>query len=468
MALRTITQKRGVDWITISLYLSLVIIGWLMLNAATYDVDNNLALFDLNTTIGKQTLWVGLSLVTFISVLVIDWKFWFSVSYFIYIGAIILLILVLLVGTEIKGAKSWFIIGSFSLQPAEFAKLGCCLALSSYLSFFNTKLKEFRYQLASFAIIFLPMMLILLQPDAGSAIVFLSFFILLFREGLNPLYLVVSLSLLLIFIFSLIFEPEAVLLAVLFVSSVIFYFNQSKKLAWIVALGFLALGSFYFYRSGFVVWTIGINAVVFLGFVIYMFLQRKTTLVTLMVGISILATSFAYGSRYLFENALERHQQDRINVWLRPSMCDPQGSLYNIIQSKLAIGSGGLEGKGYLKGTMTKYNYVPEQSTDFIFSIVGEEQGFIGSLGIILIFLFLLIRITIIAERAKNNFVRNYAYGLAGLIFFHFFINIGMTMGLMPVIGIPLPFLSKGGTSLLVFSIMMGILIKMDTARFRG
>ena len=467
MVLKTITQKRGVDWIIISLYLSLVIIGWLMLNAATFDVDNEYAFFNLNTTIGKQTLWIGVSLAAFLSVLVIDWKFWFSISYFVYIGAIILLILVLLLGTEIKGSKSWFVFAGLSLQPAEFAKLGCCLALSSYLSFFNTNLNEFRYQMSSMAIIFLPLFFILLQPDAGSALVFLSFFIPLFRGGLHPLYFLVSISLLVIFIFSLIFEPNAVLLAALLVSIVIFYFNLEKKPFWLLGPLLLSLLSLYFFEKGFILGTIIYNFTLFAGFVVHRFLERKTWLVALTISISILATAFAYGSRYLFENTLEPHQQDRINAWLRPSMCDPQGSLYNIIQSKLAIGSGGLEGKGYLKGTMTKYNYVPEQATDFIFSIVGEEQGFIGSLGIIFIFLFLLIRITIIAERAKNKFIRYYSYGLAGLIFFHFFINIGMTMGLMPVIGIPLPFLSKGGTSLLVFSIMIGILIKMDTARYR-
>ncbi|CAG0899187.1 unnamed protein product, partial [Cyprideis torosa] len=287
--------------------------------------------------IGKQTLWLGIAIGTFVIVYVVEWEFWNSFAFPIYAVTIVLLILVLLVGTEIKGAKSWFSLFGMSFQPSEIAKFTTALAVSSFLSSYKTDIKNRNTLLIALGLIGLPMVLILLQPDAGAA----------------------------------------------------------------------------------------------------------------------------------FENLLEPHQQDRINVWLRPEKSDPRGSRYNIIQSKRAIGSGGLKGKGFLQGDMTKLNYVPEQTTDFIFSTVGEEQGFIGSVGVIFLFTLLLSRIVIIAERAKNAFIQNYAYAVAGILFLHFFVNIGMALGLMPVIGIPLPFLSKGGSALLGFTIMISVLLRMDMARFR-
>jgi rod shape determining protein RodA len=221
------------------------------------------------------------------------------------------------------------------------------------------------------------------------------------------------------------------------------------------------------YLNGFLNYGLLIAAVVFIGFSIWYLIDRKYSFLAVVTAPVALAIVLSFASSYTFNNILQPHQQDRINVWLRPTKCDPYGSLYNIIQSKVAIGSGGIQGKGFLKGEMTKLNYVPEQSTDFIFSTVGEEQGFLGSFMVIFLFTVLLIRITMIAERGKNKFIRYYAYSVASIIFVHFFINIGMAMGLMPVIGIPLPFLSKGGSSLLGFSIMIGVLLKMDQARLR-
>ena len=244
-------------------------------------------------------------------------------------------------------------------------------------------------------------------------------------------------------------------------------FNKYKPFRAGLLLLVVASMSITVYLNGFHNYGLLIAAVVLIGFSIWYLIDRKSSFLAVVTTPVALAIILSFASSYTFNNILQPHQQDRINVWLRPTKCDPYGSLYNIIQSKVAIGSGGIQGKGFLKGEMTKLNYVPEQSTDFIFSTVGEEQGFLGSFMVIFLFTVLLIRITMIAERGKNKFIRYYAYSVASIIFVHFFINIGMAMGLMPVIGIPLPFLSKGGSSLLGFSIMIGVLLKMDQARLR-
>ncbi len=460
-------KSKGYDWVSLSIYFSLLIIGWLMLYAAVYNEETPYAFLDFSSTIGKQTIWVGISLVVLICTLVIDWKIWNTFAYPIYMISILLLIGVLIIGTEIKGAKSWFTFSGFSIQPSEFAKFATALAISSFIAYHKSNIQNFRTMLTSMGLFGLPMILILLQPDAGSAMVFLSFFILLYRRGISSFYFLLGFSLILIFILSLIFGPIIVSIDTILVGLLFLMLSHHGNKKWrntmLKVVGILLM-TFLLYN---------INPLFALGlasfaFVIYFFVQfrnRNLRLVTLVGFGVVLAVLFGMGTSYAFDNFLEPHQQDRINVWLRPELCDPQGSLYNIMQSKMAIGSGGFQGKGFLEGTMTKFNYVPEQTTDFIFSIVGEEQGFIGGLGIILLFTILLVRITVMAERAKSPFIQNYAYCVAGIIFVHFFINIAMTMGLMPVIGIPLPFLSKGGSSLLGFTLLIGTLIRMDGDR---
>ncbi len=459
-------RKAGIDWITLSVFFSLLIVGWLMLYAATY-VEGSKSFIEFNSPIGKQTIWVFISVLVFLIVQLIDEKIWNSLAYIIYAGSIFLLLLVLVLGTEIKGARSWFVFSGFSFQPSEIAKFGTSLALASYLSFYRINVKSMKYMMGAIGIIMGPVVLILLQPDAGSAVVFSSLFIVLYRSGISSVYYIIAGFLFFIFIGSLVYSFEAITLLSLLSGSAVLIFNKYKPLRAGLLILILATMSIAIYHNGYQLYGILIAALALIGFSIWYLIQRKSSFLAVVATPVALAIVLSFASSYTFNNILQPHQQDRINVWLRPTKCDPYGSLYNIIQSKVAIGSGGIQGKGFLKGEMTKLNYVPEQSTDFIFSTVGEEQGFLGSFMVIFLFTVLLIRITIIAERGKNRFIRYYAYGVASIIFVHFFINIGMAMGLMPVIGIPLPFLSKGGSSLLGFSIMIGVLLKMDQARLR-
>lgn len=464
---RSITTQKGFDWITLTIYLSLVFIGWIMLYATTLDHNAEIGIPTFDSPIGKQTIWIGISLFVFICVLAMDWTFWHTLAYPIYGVTLVLLVAVLIFGAEIKGAKSWFAFGSISFQPGEIAKLGTALALASYLSYYKSSLKDTKSFLITMGIIFIPIILVLLQPDAGSGLIFLSFFILLYRVGLSNAYYIIGISFVLTFIFSLIYNPLIVGTGIAIIASLPLVANLSKKR---MMIGLTLINVFLFIAGIFVGrWELiaGTIGFIFFSLCVYNWRLRKEQLSIISIFSVIILSSFSFISKYAFDNVLEPHQQDRINVWLQPEKCDPRGSLYNITQSKLAIGSGGFGGKGFLKGTMTSLNYVPEQSTDFIFSTIGEEQGFIGSLGVIILFSLLLIRITIIAERAKHKFITYYAYGLAGIIFVHFFVNIGMTMGIMPIIGIPLPFISKGGSSLLIFSIMIAILLKMDLSRYR-
>jgi len=468
MSRRDTAGLRNIDWQTFSLFLALVAIGWLMIYTVSFSREWN-AGGDINffdTSSGKQTIWVGISAVVFAVVFMIDWKFWQTFSYLIYGIAIVLLIAVLFAGTEIKGARSWFGFGGFSFQPSEVAKFGTCLALSAFLSYYRTNLKELRSQLLALGLLILPIGLILLQPDAGSAIVFFSFLVVLYREGLSPNYYVTGAFCATVLVLGLIFSPLYIVIG-LSLLGVLILANQFKDSRYTV-LGAIALIGLVGFAIAYER-TVEPMAVALLAFAVLGFIQWKNKRGRLVsvLGLAVVVgagLSFAAGFAY---NALKPHQQDRINVWLKPDKADPRGSLYNLHQSKLAIGSGGLTGKGIFKGTLTKLNYVPEQSTDFIFCTVGEEQGFIGSVGLVVLFTLLLIRITNIAERQRSNFSRHYAYGVAGILFIHIFINIGMTMGLLPIIGIPLPFISKGGSSLLGFTVMIAVLLKLDSHRYK-
>lgn len=459
------TAERSFDWITFSIYLSLVTIGMLMLFSTEQATLADI--IDYTTVIGKQAIWVGISLAAFVVALTLNWRNWDVLSYPIYIIAILLLLGVLFFGTEIKGSTAWYTFGGVSFQPAEFAKLGTAIALSSYLASYNADLGNKKTLLITAGLVFLPIGLILLQPDFGSAMVFFSFFILFFRQGLSPVFYVAGIMMALVFVFSIMYEPWIVLIGLLMLSLLILLSRKYNNLILIgITAGlFLIAGAGNYF--GVLRETSALLGVAVVG--ISFWINNKTNRQLIFAGLPILTflVLFAFGASYTFNNVLLPHQQERINVWLRPDLTDPQGARYNIIQSQLAIGSGGIQGKGFMNGNFTRLNYVPEQNTDFIFSTVGEEQGFIGSISVIFLYVLLLIRITNIAESAKSKFIMNYAYGLAGLLFLHFFVNIGMTMGIMPVVGIPLPFLSKGGSSLLIFSIMIGMLLRMDLARYK-
>lgn len=456
-------KGRPFDWITFSIYISLVIVGWLMVYASTVDQDAVRTFsggFPLD--LARQGIWVMVALIVFLVSYLIDAKFWVTFAYPVFGITLFLLVLVLIFGTTIKGATAWFQFAGFSLQPSEFAKIGAALALSAYLSHYKTDLRRFKYQAVAIGMITLPMLLILLQPDAGSALVFISLFILLFREGMPPGIYLVGFAALILFITALLFSFLQVVAGILVVSLAVML-NSLNKIRYLwVFNALLAASALVFLWIGLLVPAIWVYSAALVVLLAFHWMERNERLVVGILPAILLSGAFAFSAQYLFNNVLKPHQQDRINVWLQPDKCDPRGSLYNVLQSKVAIGSGGLQGKGYLEGTMTKLNYVPEQSTDFIFSTIGEEQGFIGSLGVIILFVVLILRIIMIGERSSTRMYRHFAYAMAGYFFIHSFVNIGMTMGLVPIMGIPLPLISKGGSSLIAFSIMMGILLRMD------
>ena len=465
MGRKKIIDQRGFDWITFAIYFSLMVIGALSLYSVLYDQDDPYSFFNLNTSIGKYSIIVLVSFSFFLVAYVIDWKFWSTFSYPIYILSIILLLAVLIFGTEIKGSRSWFNLFGFSFQPSEFAKLGTALAISSYLSNYKNELSDIKSILRASGMILLPMFLILLQPDAGSAIIFTSLLILFYKAGFNPLFYIISGIFTSTFIFTLVYNPQLVSFGALLLSLIIFTFIYSKnKYLYIISIAIITVSIYiYIEQSKLIIIGLLILTMIIISFLHW--LKNRENTIVLIPTTAIIIVLLSFVTNYTFFNILKHHQQDRINVWLNPEKSDPRGALYNVLQSKTAIGSGGIEGKGFLEGVMTHLNFVPEQSTDFIFSSIGEEQGFIGVVSIVVLFLLLLLRIIVIAERGKNKFTTYFAYAFAGYIFIHFFMNIGMNMGLVPVIGIPLPFISKGGSALMVFSIMLGALLKMDAER---
>lgn len=410
------SRVSSIDWMSLSLYLILMLLGWVMIYSAVYD-ENHSSIFDMSQRYGKQLLWIILSLFLGAVILMIDAKFFNVFAYPIYTFVMLMLVGVLLFGSTIAGSKSWFQIGGFAIQPAEFAKFATALALASYLGKLNRDLSLWKTRLTAFAIIGLPAVLILAQYDTGSALVFTVFILVLYREGMSGALMVIG-----------------GIAAFLFVLTL--YFGQ-----WYVIGGLAVL--------------FGISLLM---------IRRNRSNITKMLAILVVGVAFVFSVDYAFEKILEPHQRTRINVLLGLEK-DLMGAGYNVNQSKIAIGSGGFTGKGFLQGTQTKYNFVPEQSTDFIFCTVGEEWGFMGTTTVILLYLLLLSRLIILAERQRSAFSRIYGYGIASVLFFHFAINIGMTIGLVPVIGIPLPFISYGGSSLWAFSIMFFVFLKQDANR---
>lgn len=406
----------NIDWIIILIYLALCTIGWFNIHAAVYNPLHP-SMVDMSTNYGRQFLFIITAIILGAVILLLDNKFFSAFSPVFYGITILLLILVLFIGRNVGGNQAWIAIGSFRLQPSEFAKFSTCLLLAKYLSSTNLKLTELKTIAISGIIIIIPMALIMLQPDTGSALTFTSLVFVLYREGLSGYFLVVAGLFIVLFVLSLLFN-KFLIIGILLVIAILLIANKKKNRAFITTI------------------VIG----------------------TVMSVIFIFCVDFAY------DNVLQSHQRNRIDVILG-KINDPRGQGYNLNQSKIAIGSGGLWGKGYLQGTQTKYDFVPEQSTDFIFCTVGEEWGFAGTFVVISLYVFLLIRIINLAEKQRSSFTRIYGYGVASILFFHFFINIGMTIGLVPVIGIPLPFLSYGGSSLWSFTILLFILLRLDSNR---
>lgn len=457
---------RKFDWISFAIVISLVIIGLMMIYAAGYQPDSVVPFF--STQAGKQSIFVMATFMILTLTQLIDWKFWSGVAYPFYFFTIFLLVLVLILGTTVNGSTSWFALGWFNLQPAELAKMGTVMALASFLGHHRTRMSDTRDLMIASGIILLPMALVLAQGDAGSALVFFSIFIVLFREGLAIWVPVLFFVMAILFVLTLKYDVWVVLPLLMLAGSIFLMGGLKRTQAQVlISIGVFVL-SIVFSILGYLSAVIGLAALFLVYATVESVMARQTRQVILLTTGIILLFGFAYTSSYLFTNVLEPHQQDRINVWLKPQDCDPRGSLYNILQSKIAIGSGGLTGKGFLHGTMTKLNYVPEQSTDFIYSIIGEEHGFIGSIAVITLFMILMLRMIDIGERARMPFIRHYAYGVVGIMFTHVVINIGMTMGIMPVIGIPLPFISSGGSSLIGFGMLVGVLLSMDSSWLRS
>lgn len=409
----------NIDWITVIIFLVLVFSGWLNIYASAFnELHSNV--FDFSMQYGKQMMWIIATLSIAFVILLIDPKFFTAFSIPIYIIFILLLAGVLVLGTEIKGAKSWYQFGSFGLQPTEFVKFATSLALAKFLSARNTRVEESSNYFIIGIILGLPMLLILMQPDVGSMLVYMAFMFVLYREG---------------------YLPDIILWLVLFVI-VLFSITMLMNKFIVIALIFSLCSLFYIFIR-----------------------KRKREIITL-ISVFVFCAGFVLSVNYIFEDVLSPHHKDRINI-LYGKQVDPQGIGYNVNQSKIAIGSGGFFGKGYLQGTQTKYDFVPEQTTDFIFCTVGEEWGFVGSVTVVMLFVVLLMRLVYMAERQRSHFSRVYGYCVLSIIFLHFIVNIGMTVGLIPVIGIPLPFFSYGGSSLWGFTILLFIFIKQDAHRLQ-
>ena len=463
--------NRNIDWATFSLYLGLVMIGGITIYSVGYVKGQ--ALFELSTPGGKQMIWALISFVALGVIILIDWKFWQTFAYPFYGLTLLSLVAVLLFGVEIKGQVSWFTIGGSTIQPSEFAKFGTILAMAAYLSSATANLRNLNSQLICFALMFAPIVLILLQPDLGSAIVFLSFFIVLYREGLSSGYYLLGIAVITFFILGVIVEVHQLIWiglaasGALWLGSILF----KKTPLYIGVVGLAGLTLWYLARMEyFDVKIILLLAVaLFAGLGIYYTIQQSIRFPALLLATLVFCGVIANASNYIYyNNVLPSHQISRIKVWLHPQDADPLNEMYNLNQAQMAISSGRLTGKGLLEeATMTRLNYVPEQSTDFILSAIGEEQGFVGIATVIILFLIFMLRIVFLAERQRSTFSRIYAYSFAGIIFIHVFVNVGMTLGLAPVVGIPLPFISKGGSSLLSFTIMLGVLLKLDSNRFK-
>ncbi|MFM9027542.1 MAG: rod shape-determining protein RodA [Bacteroidota bacterium] len=415
-------EQKGVlqnlDWVLVGIYFLLIFIGWLNIYAAVYN-DEHTSILDLSQNYGRQAIWLIGAVIIALMVVVTDGKFYAAFSYPIYGFMILLCLSTFAFAKNVKGSYGWIDIGSFKLQPAEFAKFAANMALAKYLSTLGIRIQDVRTKIISVLIIGIPALIVLLQNDTGSALVFSSFIFVLYREGLSGNVLLLGFLMVVLFVLALLVK-KAILIGIIVGIALLFYLLVKKS---------------------------------------------RRNLLIILAGASI-TSGVVLAVDYTYTNILQEHQRTRIDVLLGKEN-DLKGAGYNVNQSKIAIGSGGWFGKGFLNGTQTKFDFVPEQSTDFIFCTVGEEWGFFGSSLVIGIYLFLLVRIIMIAERQRSQYSRIYGYGVASILFFHLMINIGMTIGLAPVIGIPLPFLSYGGSSLWSFTILLFIFIKLDAYRLQ-
>ena len=484
MAYKKDSIFKKVDWWTVLLYLLLVICGWFSICGASYDYGEP-NFFDFGFRSGKQLIWIACSLGLASVILSLDHRFFDTYAFLIFGILLLLLFATIFNPHEIKGSKSWIVLGPVSIQPAEFAKFGTALALAKFMGEFTYSMANRKHMIATLAIILVPMFLIIMQKETGSALVYMSFFLMLYREGMPGAILFTGVCAVVYFIVGIRFSIEpmadgitpwgefAVLsLIIILTSGLIWvYCKTARKLAMMVlgvGVSGIILGMlFSFYVIPFNMVYMLLVMIVVLFFTMIVFFLRERLYSFLYISVFVIGSAaFLFSTDYVFSNVLEPHQKVRIEVLLGMKD-DPSGAGYNVNQSKIAIGSGGLTGKGFLNGTQTKLKYVPEQDTDFIFCTVGEEQGFLGSAAVLLLFTALILRIIHLAERQTSRFGRVYGYCVMSIFFFHLFINIGMVLGLTPVIGIPLPFFSYGGSSLWGFTILLFVFLRIDAGRER-
>jgi rod shape determining protein RodA len=448
----------------------MVIVGWFNIYAAVFNEERS-AMLDFSQRYGKQFVWIIAAIVIAVFVVIIDSRFYFFFSWFIYGILMLMLLLVLLFGTEINGARSWFEFGNFSLQPSEFAKFGTALALAVYLSSKRHDLTKFNIFIPAVGIILLPAFLTALQPDMGSTVVYFALFLVLFREGMSPYIFVTGLLMLILFFLTLLVNNLYLTIALILTGFFLLWFATRKwKLVTAGALIFMIIAGILYLLDFYLIKSLGTELVLLIALILAgplyaLYIYSKKAIPVLVIYL-FLACSILYVNSvdYVFNNVLPVHQKDRVNILLGLKS-DPHGTGYNVNQSIISIGSGGFLGKGFLQGTQTKFKFVPKQSSDFIFCTVGEEWGFLGSFVVIAMYLTLLLRLIFLAERQRSVFSRIYGYGVVSIIFTHFFINIGMAIGLVPVIGIPLPFFSYGGSSLWSFTILLFIFLRLDASR---
>jgi len=481
MAYTNDSMMKSVDWVTVVIYLALVTLGWVSICGASYDYGE-MDFFSMDTRAGKQLLWIGCSLGLGFIILMLEDKIYDWFAYVFYGAMMILLLITPFVAEDTKGSYSWLKFGPVSLQPAEFAKFATALALAKFVGMNQFTMGRLKYSLPAVGMILLPMVLIVLQRETGSALVYLAFFLMLYREGMPGSILFTGICAVLYFVVGIRFSHDlmpdgctpmgefAVLSLVTLLSAVLVHsYCREKEITRAVLL--YGLGSivlaflFSLYVIPFnVLWFVYVECAALVGCLLVLSFRRRLMNYFYIALFAVGSMCFLYSADYVFEEMLEPHQRVRIEVLLGMEE-DLAGAGYNVNQSKIAIGSGGLLGKGFLNGTQTKLKYVPEQDTDFIFCTVGEEQGFLGSALVLLLFMSLILRMISLAERQRSRFIRVYGYCVLSIFFFHLFINVGMVLGLTPVIGIPLPLFSYGGSSLWGFTILLFVFLRLDAGR---
>ncbi|WP_099464931.1 MULTISPECIES: rod shape-determining protein RodA [Parabacteroides] len=478
MSYRKTEIWKSVDWFTIILYVVMVIAGWFSICGASYEFDN-VGLFDPSGRPGSQLIWIGLSAVIIFVILMLDSNFFDIFANLIYIAVILLLIATIFLAPNIKGSHSWLVLGPVRLQPAEFAKFATALVVAKLMNTYAFKLTTPKNFMITLLLIFLPMVCILLQKETGSALVYLAFFLMLYREGMSGYILLAGVCAVVFFVAGMKYSevitgitPVGELLVSCMILVITMLLIQIERKDGKAIFCILA-GTACAYLVGYIVsvftpvnFAFIAEGLVLLSvlYLIYLSIRNWVWHYVLIALFALGSLAFLFSVSYVFDNILEPHQQVRIKVSLGLED-DPSGAGYNVNQSKIAIGSGGFSGKGFLNGTQTKLKYVPEQDTDFIFCTVGEEQGFLGSAAVLILFGIFILRLIVLAERQGNTFGRVYGYSVASIFFFHLAINVGMVTGLTPVIGIPLPFFSYGGSSLWGFTILLFIFLRLDASR---